>query len=100
MLKKIYNIFRPDTTVEFWHFLPEIKELLEPLERQMIDQGLMISCINIVSEDGLLFTRIAEFPNQESFAQMKELIDHTLYESRRIEYNTINFHIFFSSDEE
>jgi hypothetical protein len=72
---------------------------MEPFEQKMIEQGLMISCKNVVSEDGLRFTRTAEFPNEEAFTQVKLLIDDPAYEQNRIEYNSNNLHVFFSTDE-
>lgn len=100
MIKKTYSVFRPDTSAEFWHCLPEIKSWMETMEADMISRGLLISCNNSVSDDGLLFTRVSIFPNVAAFLQMKELIDPTSYDQIRMEYNNSNSHIFFSSEED
>jgi hypothetical protein len=100
MLKKIYNIFRPDASAEFWHLIPENREWAESVEKEMIENGLMISCENTISDDGLLFTRTTLFQNLDGFHRMKEALKHLSYDQDRIDYNTANSHIFFSSDEE
>jgi hypothetical protein len=100
MIRRTYIIFRPDTSVEFWHCLPEIKLWMESIEADMISRGLLLSCKNSISDDGLIFTRVTEYTDEESYLQMRSLINPTSYDQIRMEYNDSNSHIFFSSEEE
>lgn len=99
MFKVTYTVFRPDTSTEFWHYLPEIQSWMQTMEDDMISRGLLISCNNSVSDDGLLFTRVTICQSQEAFNQMIALVHPTAYDQIRMEYNNANSHIFFSSEE-
>lgn len=100
MFKTTYNISRPDSSVEFWHLIPENREQAESIEQAMIENGSLISCENTMSEDGLLFTRTSIFKDLDSFQQMREDTVYISFEKNRIAYNIANSHIFYSSNEE
>jgi hypothetical protein len=100
MFKTTYNISRPDSSVEFWHLIPENQERSELIEKELTENGSLISCENTMSEDGLLFTRTSIFKDLESFQQMREDTVYISYEQDRLAYNIANSHIFYSSNEE
>jgi hypothetical protein len=100
MLKNTYNISRQVSSVEFWHLLPNNKERAESIEKELTENGSLISCENTISEDGLLFTRTSIFKDLDSLHQMKEDAVYIYYEQDRIAYNIANSHIFYSSNEE
>ena len=100
MLKNTYNISRPDTSVEFWHFIPENRERAESIEKELTENGSLISCENTMSEDGLLFTRTSIFKDLDSFQQMMEDMVYIYFTQDRIAYNSANSHTFYSSNEE
>jgi hypothetical protein len=96
-LTKLYVEKRPNTDVEFWHFLPETASWLNKYEQDLIESGLLISCINEVSDDQLTFTRTAVFPDDESYILAVSQSPKPDYSLDRITYNNNNS-ITFSSN--
>ena len=98
MLTVIYEETRTNTDHEWWHFTPEVQSWLDPFEKEMIDKGVMISCVNKVSEDGLTFIRTSIFETREQLISLYTQIPYFDYQQQRSQYNAIYMHTAISDE--
>lgn len=98
MLTVIYKETRTNTDHEWWHFTPEVRSWLEPFEKEMIDKGVMISCVNEVSEDGLTFIRTSTFESREQLISLYTQIPEFDYQQQRSQYNATCLHNSLSEE--
>ena len=96
MFTKTYLETRPDSTIPFWHETPEVQAWLPAFEQKLLEDKLILSLKQTISDDGMTYVREAQFEDESAYAAVLQQAPVSNYQSLRKQYNLNNSITFYS----